>query len=386
MARSTVVHNQISKIVNFDDTRRKGDVFQSLLMVQLVDELTGDPIDRPISISHDVRHGTPKSATFGICGVVGVPRKCFPNLAVAPYTVNARFEVTGYEPVNVTHTFLADGTYPDSFADANLGQVGLRRAPVVLSGRTVELDAQNRPVPVPSADVAISGIWRLVADIDLAAGPDTAARFLSLSPSLYADRATADVTIVTLTPAGAPTRLTSSATPGDTFVNVLSTAGIVVGNVVRIGTSDPDLMENMVVAQVISRNDPASPGQLRFSYPVQRKHYSGEDVDVVAVMGAGPDATATEAARAEDSILFVNTTSPFTGAAFVQVLTPAMDNEYLTAAPIVAVSDAEGFYRLPCISRIAAFEVSASAGALTATANFTPNYGLFSNGLDLTMS
>lgn len=386
MARTTVLHDQVSTVVNFDDPRRKGDMYQSLVMAQLVDELNGEPIDRPIRITHDVPHAAPKSMAFGVCGLVGVPRQCFPNLAGQPYTATFSFDVLGFEPVESEHTFALDPSFPDTFADANLLQVGLRRTPTVVSGRTVQLDVQNRSQPVAGATVDVSGIWRSVADIDLAAGPDNGARFLSLSPALSVDRGAADLTIVTLTPAGAPTSLTASAAAGDTLIDVLTPAGIAPGSVVRIGLNDPDRVEHLLVVQVLARSDVNSPGQLRLAHPLRRSHGRGEPVDVVAVAGAGPDASFTEGSRRGDSLVFVDTTAPFGSSQAVRLSTPGMDDEFATGYRLTAVSDAEGFYRLPRVSRIAAFRVSAVAGPLTATADFTPNYGLFSNGLDLTIS
>lgn len=386
MARTLVVHDGTSTVVNFDDPRRKGDVFQSLVMAQLVDELTAEPIDRPIQIEHDVPHARPKSAAFGVCGVVGVPRQSFPNLAVQPYAIALRFEVAGYEPVDIGHTFAADPSFPDTFADANLLQIGLRRTPIVLTGRTVALDAQNRPQPVPGTQVRVTGIWRTVPDIDPVAGPALGAQFLSLTPALAADRSAGDLTIATLTPAGAPTALAVSAAPGATLIDVQTPAGIVAGDVVRIGGFDPERVEHVAVAQVLARNDVSSPGQLRLAHPLQTGHSGGEAVEVVTVAGAGPDASLTEAARAGDRLVFVNTTAPFGGALAVRVSTPGVDDEYLTASTLSTTSDAEGFYRLPRLSRIAAIQVSATAGPLSAVAAHTPNYGLFSNGLDLTMS
>ena len=51
MAREVVVVGDLPYTVNFDDPRRRGDLFQSLVLAQLSDELTGNPVAAPVEVT-----------------------------------------------------------------------------------------------------------------------------------------------------------------------------------------------------------------------------------------------------------------------------------------------------------------------------------------------
>ena len=68
----------------------------------------------------------------------------------------------------------------------------------------------------------------------------------------------------------------------------------------------------------------------------------------------------------------------------VQITSAAAPDEYQRIARLVAVSDADGYFRFPAIQRIAALQLHATATALTAVdLKLQPDYSQPENRLDV---
>ena len=65
----------------------------------------------------------------------------------------------------------------------------------------------------------------------------------------------------------------------------------------------------------------------------------------------------TDDALAGDPTVFVSATAAFTGAPFVRISGGTADDEYVTVLPYQVVTGADGYGRLPPITRVAAIEL-----------------------------
>jgi hypothetical protein len=389
MARTTVSVDGRLEVTNFDQPQARGGVFQSLVFAQLFDEIADAPIASPVAVFSDLAGARVRTAQNGIAGLIGTPTRSFPRLDTNSYSFDLEFVVRGFTPWQETLTVPIQATFPETFDGLELGSIGMRRWPFVLTGRTVTLDASNRTVACPNAAVAITGLWRRTGDIDLAAGPP-ATPVLAL-PALSANRPVgATIEIVALPPVAEPPRvLLFDVGEGSTTIEISQSVGLLAGQVVGIDVADPERAEYVEIESLAAANDPNSPATAVLRFPLRVRHRGGAAVQRVTVPAPGAaDAALVADGAPGDATLFVDTTAAFPGPRLVRIAGGAAVPEYATCAPYEATSDGDGFYRLPPLSRVAAFELSASRAlplpALSSTAiSFTPNYTNYENRLDL---
>jgi hypothetical protein len=392
MPRQTVLLEGQSRIVNFDDPRRRGDIFQSLVMGQLVDELTDAPIKSAFSVSCDLAGARTKAAEDGVGGAVGIPTKLLPKLKTKVYDFNIGFQSNGFLPVTASVHFGTQAGFADQFVAKDLGKVLARRSPVALRGRTVRLDVNNRPVGVSGAAVEVTGVWRLVADVDLVAGP-IVSPMASLRPGLALDRPVGS-SLEVVSPAAVaepPRALAAAAMAGDVDVSVSHAVGLAAGDLIAFDQIDPDRSEFVEIKAVIGPSDPASPAHLTFTVPLRISHGFGSPADKVTVPAPGAaDANTTIAAVKGDPIAFVDSTAALATGDVVRITGGGPLAEFAIVSLYRAVTDPDGFYRLPPITRVAAVEITATRvlplPALSAVVPISLTYGLSENRLDLTMS
>lgn len=387
MARAMVTVGGVARTVNFDDPPRPGNLYQALVIAQLLDEITEIPLVVPVQVTTDLVGARPKHADDGIAGIAGVPTRLFPALDIQAYAFSVRFEAAGYSPVIATVSLGPEAPFPSTFTMADLGQLPARRLAAVLEGTTVTLNAFNQPVPVAGAQVDITGLWRTAAALSGLAVPSS---IVSLRPGAYAERPSgAAVKIVTLTPVlGPPRRVVADAAAGQDRVGVSNTAGLAAGTVLGVDRGDPDREEHVEIAQVIAPSDPSSPGTVRLRHPLLRRHRRDSLAEVVTVGALGPpEATLTDATQPGDPTAFVSATAPFDPPQTVRVAGGLSAPEYLTCGRYRTSSDLDGSYRLPPLSRVAAVEVEADQLAFhVGPTPFTPNYSVVQNRLDLTLT
>jgi hypothetical protein len=374
--------------VNFDESPRAGDRYQSIVIVQLFDEITGNTIMGTVRVKTDLIGARPKSVRDGICGVAGIPSRHFPELDAQPYDFGLSFEVVGFTRFNDRIVVPLQPSFPEGFTGVDLGLVELRRMPVTIIVRTLQLDGQNRPVALPGATVEISSIWRTTQDLSGAPGaPD----IVSLQPPLYAERPQPGTTLepVTMTPVAEPERLlVRPAEPGANVVEVGRTGGLAGGSIVAIDAADADRVEYVEVDNVLGPSDPESPAALTLAFPVQNRHQQGAPVQEVTVAALGPPAANLGVAgRTGDATVFVDTVAPFSTRPVVRISGGAPPDEFVSALPYQVTTDTEGYGSLPPLTRVASVEIEASGpGPLTASATpFTPQYGEFHNNFQLVL-
>ena len=391
MARTVIDLDGDPQIVDLDDRQRRGSIRQSLLLVHLVDELSGRPVSARVRIASSLAGPStgvlPKAGPFGVCGLVGEPVRVFPRLDMQPYDVDAVFIADGFVPLAVKPSLIPQGSFPDTFAGVELGTVALRRTPVSLVVRTTKLDALDASAPVPNAVVSVTGIWRTLAGLTGAAAPPD---LIALAPQVSAVRPVgAVVTRVTITQVLEPPRtLVGAVSPGESSVVVSRTGGIVVGDVIGFDHGVAERAEHVEVTSISGPSDPESPATLGMRFALQYGHGRGANATRMTVAALGPPtALLTDTAQSGDVTLFVDTVAPFAAAQFVRVSGGGAAMEYRTARPYVIATDAAGYGRFPLLGRVAALEIRAQAGALTAgPLRCTPDRRAAEAAVPLTMS
>jgi hypothetical protein len=277
-------------------------------------------------------------------------------------------------------------SFPDDFVDVDLGALALRRRPVSLIARALELDPQHRPVAVSGATIEISTMWRRTRDLTGAATP---ANLVALRPAMSAPRPQPGTTLeaVNIAPVvEVPRTLERDTAPGEVTAEVSRTGAVAPGSLVAFDRADADRSELIEIQDVRGPSDPDSPATFVLAFPVQHRHAHGTTAEAVTATPAGlPTAQLSDAAMPSDATVFVTLLAPFAAAPIVRISGGAAPDEYAVASRYRMVTDADGYARFPPLTRVAAVEVIANApGPLAAgPAPWTPRYSDAENQLHL---
>jgi hypothetical protein len=325
--------------------------FRALIVGRAMDELTNrPPLDRARvqatlrGISPDAPgEGNRFASTTGLGGtfaISGEVDRVFPNLAATGYVVDLVVDAPGY-----LHTPVAVPVPAGTIAfPLDAGSVLLRRDAVALKGRVA---TGVPPAGVAGATVSIVAPAGLVGLQAPLAFPHAAG--LTLTPQA-------------LGPTGPALELRADIHAGATRVPLASRAGLAVNAILRLG--DAGVREYAIVAGLEGPSDLARPGAALLRAPVAFPHRAG-DVEAQRVVpgAAGPAATLTQGAFAEDRVAFVDdpTLLPDDGTALAAHLDPTRQEWVVVRRP-TALTDAAGDYRLRPVGRAATLTVHVAPG------------------------
>ncbi|GAF48255.1 hypothetical protein [Rhodococcus wratislaviensis] len=385
MSRTSVVANRRLYTINDLEPRAAGDVFQAIVIAQLVDGLTGTAVRGPIRVHTDVDGFRAGASADGYAGLLGTPSRVFPFLATLPYEVVLTLFANGYAPRRERVPFPVQASFPLGFIAADLGQLTLHRAPVALTISTYEFDPSNRPVPLPGAAVRISGSW---ASVDRLGQPAATVRLLAATTGLTAPRptgATVDLPVLT-TPAEPARVLQASAPIGATVLAVSNTGTLTAGDLVGLDLTSPHLTETIEVVSVTGPSDPHSPAVLGLRHPLCHPHRRDAPAQRIPAPGAAPPlVTLIRKALAGDQTLVVNTLVGMTAGRTMRISGGPAAPEFRMTDLYQLTTDSDGFGRFPPLTGLAAVKVSAKSGPRTASALVTLTQPSPVPGLDLTL-
>lgn len=371
MSRSTVVAGGRTYTVSSLEPRARAEVRQAIISARLVDDATDLPVTAPTRISATLAGLVPVAATGGYVGLVGRPSRVLPNLRLQPYPVQVTIDADGYLPWSESRSVPQQGGFPAQFVALPLGEIRLRREPIVLTVSTVRLDGANRLVARPGASVAVNGVWRHVTDLR---DPPSSATLLALDPGLTHTRpsgASVDVPALTLPPEAERTLL-AGAQAGETWLSVSRRGLVSPADLVALDSSDPGRAEYVEVAAVQGPTDPESPARFGLAHPLARAHTG--DTDVRRVVAPGPPAalaSLTAPAVAGATTLEVTSLAGIAAGSVVRISGGAAAPEYRRADRYSVTTNADGTGHLPPLSGYVAARLVASAGALGAIAKVT---------------
>lgn len=369
MTRSNVVAGHRIYTVSGLEARARGQVYQAVVMAQLVDDLTGAPVQggRASTSFPGLRA---RSAASGFVGLAGDPTRALPGLRtiLTPYDVDVVFESDGYAARHEVAAFAQQPGFPGSFTPKDLGVLRMRRDPTVVRIGTYELDTTNRPVGVAST-ARVTGHWRTLEDLGSAASTTP---LVAVTTGLCARRpsgAVVDTPALNL-PAEPPRTLTTAVGAGARTLAVSNTGALVAGDLVGLDLADPDRAERCEVVAVRGPADPLSPAELDLRFPLSLPHREGASAERIVAPAAGPPAALITAEALEgDRTLAVSTA--LAAGQVIRVSGGGSAPEYHTTDVYEVATNAAGFGRLPAVTGLAALVVTAVSGPLGATARVT---------------
>jgi hypothetical protein len=388
MLRRTVESNSRSYLFSPDDVPPLGERTWALVKLRVTDELNGEPPDSTIIIQAKEQGFVPRVARDGIAGLAGIPQNVFPGLRTTNYIVHLTVSAEGYVSRDLQVPVPLDPTFPSTFKPPPLVNLALHREPVVIAGRTVRLNG-NTTLPVIGAAVSVTGIWRTPPPANVLV-PPAPPNLVALRPPLYSDRPalTQFMRRRDLTPIiGSEKALVNDLLPGANPILLPDRLGLSVGDVLLIDATEPDLAEFIPIKTVPLTSPANQPTLITFEYPVIRAHRRHAVVQRVTPQPAGPTQQLTVDAIVGDTCVFLNGIAGLAGAH--EVLVSGLPDEHHKLMTFSVMSDADGYYRMPPLSRLAQVEIHAEKviGAQTfhATTNFRPDYRERENRMDLVL-
>lgn len=370
-----------------DDPPLVTDRMRAVCQARVIDEITMEPAEIDLSVTTRSPLLFPRAARGGIVGLIGQPLRVFPALDVAVVDLDLRIAAPGYLPLAIETTLGPIAGFPDAFAPRHLGDLGLHRLAVELAGRTLRRASLN-PTVVNGATVTIVGYWPTfpppaVTPSAVMLAPD----LLNVSPGFYAARDTATGTIrrrnLTLV-AGADKDLLRPVGRGTDRLRLSDRQSLVPGtSVLVIDDSNPARRERILVTQVDTSSSADQPAWVTLAFPVAHTHLEGARCRVATAAGSGAIHNLVRAAIPGDETAFTSGLGGIATGDVVEIDDAAGPREYHGTALYRGTSDADGYFRLPPIARVAMVLLHAQRALLTSPddAIVTPDYRVAENRL-----
>lgn len=279
---------------------------------------------------------------------------------------------------------------PVNFAPTNPGNVMLHRRPVIIRGRVVRV-AGSTVTQVSGAVITITGIWRTVASTT-STTPTDPATLVSVHPPLYFDRSAASSQLepgnlpAVPDPPASEKHLLEHVPAGARDILITNQVGLSGTSILLIDADKPNLLEFVEIVAITGGATPDHPARISLRHPVVYEHRVNALVQRANSPALGPGTPFTQDAQVGDTCIFLNNLAGLTSGAEVRLSDGSNPDEYHRVRLFTVTSDANGYYRLPPVSRVAQLQIQVSDGATPPriiTTRFSPDCTVGENQLDL---
>jgi hypothetical protein len=387
MPRRLVAASGKTYTVSLEDEPPAGGRFCAIMLGRVLDELTDRPPVGEIIIESEALHAVPRLASDGLIGLVGIPQQVLPKLYAQGYTIELKVKAPGYLPYEATVSLAMDPEFPQQFTPPPAMEMHLHRQPVVISGRTIQRQG-TKTSPLPGATIEVTGIWRKPPPADQLV-PAESPLLVSLRPPLYSARQmnTAlnhrDLPVI----AADARSLFDDVGEGANSIRVSNRQNLTPGDILFIDVFRPEMAEYLAIKEITGASTATQPAVLTLDYPLANFHRRGALIQKVNPQASGGIKHFTQEALPGDTCIFLNNVTGLKTGDQVGVTGGLNPDEYHALSRFSAISDVDGYYQLPPLSRVAQLEVQAlHGGQVTPLMTFRPNYGLRENRLDFFFS
>ena len=386
MSRRTVQLKDRTVIISPEEPVALANRIQAILKLRITDELTSKPPLSNIDLRVEEKGYTTRVASDGLAGLVGIPFRVIPRLDLKDYPVNLTVSAEGYLTRELHELILQDPAFPGHFEPRKI-DLPLHRQPVTIFGRTIRKADRT---PLPGAEVRLSGVWRTPADITTV--PADPPNIVHLQPPLYLDRQALTQPLQPRdlpVPAVPDKTLVANVAFGTDAIEITDRQGLAAGDVVQIDGDQPDLVEFVELKTVPTTSPADQPTLITLNQKLMHGHLRGVAVKRATPQPPGVPRSLVVDAISGDGCIFVANLAGLVSGHEVQISGLAGKDEYHRVTTFSVLSDSEGYYRLPPLSRVAQIEIHAEkiigAQTFTVTTAHSPDYRLRENRLDLTL-
>jgi hypothetical protein len=386
MTRRVVVADGQLYTFSPDDDVPLADRTWAIVSARLVDEITDEPSRGDVTVEAAEAGFISRVASDGLVGLIGIPARVFPKLAMQSYTINLTVTAQGYVARQVPVTIGPQVNFPNAFTPI-IGSLLLHRLPVIIRGRTV-LTNGITTTPLAGVTVSVTGIWRTFPPAHLAV-PSDPPNLVFLQPPLYFPRRAAtgqlrrrDVVQVM----GQDKHLLTWVSSGSAFLNLSDRVSIAVGDILIIDLLNPDIMEYLTIGSIAGASTADQPARITLTYPLAYAHRSNAVVRKVTLQAPAVNNQFSQDAIAGDCCVFLASMNNLNLAQTVEITDGINPAEYHNLGRFSVTSDATGYFQLPPLSRVAQLEIRANDGGVhpTITQVVSPDYSLREKHIDFT--
>jgi hypothetical protein len=240
---------------------------------------------------------------------------------------------------------------------------------VVIRGKTVLQKATGYEV-LSGVQVRIIGIWRHPPSAYQSI-PSVNPNLVFITPPLYFDHSAKQGRLhrYNLKVLKDPGRtLLESVEPGSKLIYASSWQGLSPGDLMAIDVFDPERVEFHMI-ETVPTGSQAQSGRLGLAIPLQRAHRNGARLQKASTPNKlGAMYRLKEDARVGESCLFLDNLKNLKTARYVSIRDNTKNPpEYHIVQLYEAMSNSQGYYRLPPISRVAQLQLQAEQVALKLT-------------------
>jgi hypothetical protein len=355
------------------DARR----LRALFWGQFIDELSEQPLAANLRVSTEARGFSARTTPGGFGGLTGFLQETRPR-------PDGAIDLTVSAARYVTRRFLA----PPGSLPLDLTTVAMHRMGTVLRGRAVADSGAGRQ-PLGGARVFLEGVWRAFPrpQTDPLAVVESPT-LVALAPTLYRDRiAGTDVLRrCDLTPLEAPSkRLVAPASAGEDKLWVSNALNLGAGRILVIESAGAERAEYVPIASVEAGAAPEGVAEVTLSHPLAHDH-PVETFVVPSERGTtGADNALLRDGVPGDCCVHLATLTDLDPPIRIVELRGSGEPEFHAVSRYSVVSDSNGYYRLPAISRVAQLALRAEHASVSAPVRreISPDYDQFENQVDL---
>jgi hypothetical protein len=213
---------------------------------------------------------------------------------------------------------------------------------------------------------------------------------VALVPPVYEERAAVnqfvrrrDVVVI-----GTNKTLLDDVLAGENPIRLSDRLGLAVGDLIQLDAGDAEIIEVIAIANIDTSVPPDQPATVTLDYEVSQSHRRGASVFQLNALPAGAQQQLTALAASGDTCVFLDGLAGLGGADEVEIIGPPR-SEYHRVMNFNVVSDGDGYFRLPPLSRVAQFKIHAERlvgpQLFATTIPFRPDYQQRENRLDLVL-
>ena len=269
-------------------------------------------------------------------------------------------------------------------------RIRMRRTPVTLRGRVSRRGAAGMPnTPVAGVTITLADFWRTRAEVAaMVPGhmtkPPPRMFALALAQGILEPRpvnSPAGRLTIPLV-AGDDKRLIRAALPEQDRVWLSNRVNVVATRTLRIEAGDAEASEIHTVSAVTGLGGVDDPAQITTDLPLLRPHAPDVRIDRLAPTAAALPLRLTVSAAIGDRTVLLDAL-PALPAEALRVRSAGSPDELHDCAVYAVTSDAQGYFRLPPMHRIAEARLDADDGVTVTQFFIAPEYGETEQWLDL---
>lgn len=354
MVTRTVSANGHDWSFDADTPALPGERLRALVRARLVDEINGDPVVAPFALRASRDDVAARASVDGLVGLVATPSRVLPDLAATPVDLTLEVRSPGFLPRTLRATLGPIAGFPDDFAPVDLGDVGLHRPGVVIAGRVLQ-NATPVSVPLAGATVEVDALWtQSPPPYWIAPALSQPPNLVTLSPALRAARAVGTALRERALNFAAITQtLLAPLEPAAARLQLSDGDGVAAGLALAIDIDTPSASEVVVIASVTPASAPDLPVRVTLEHPTARRHRDGVRCAVATPQPVVATATLDRDAEPADPTVFLNAAPNLADGAWTEIDDGVAPREYARVARLAATTDADGFFQLPPIARVA---------------------------------